>query len=300
MKAPRISKAALRAALLGLTACSGGSSTGVRTGVAEVQDVEQRISVSGTLRGKRSSYINPAYAGYVADVKVKLGDRIKENDPLVRILQTVDQPLGQVFPLRAPFSGVVTQVLKNPGEYVNAPTSASSGVTDGAIMRLDDLSEFWIDAAVPEIDIAKITNGQKAVIRPNALNGASYEGVVRDISLSSKESQDRWDRGKVEFAISIQITNPDEKLRPGMSAVLDVIAAKVEKVITLPHEFVNRRENSYYVVDIKGKEFPVEVGLTNESLVEIKKGISAGLEVQMIDFSQITPGGAGARRRRSR
>ncbi len=281
-----------------LLACSGGSrDSAQRLGTVQIQDIEQRISVTGTIRGKRSSYISAAYPGYVADIRVKLGDRVKENDPLVRITQTVDQPLAQVFPIRAPFSGIVTQLLKNPGEFVNGTGGSGGGMSDSAVMRLDDLSEIWLDAAVPEIDIAKVKSGLAASVRPNALGGASYEGVVRDISLSAKESQDRWDRGKVEFAISVQVLNPDERLRAGMSAVADVIAARAERVLTLPHEFVHRSEERYFVVDAKGKEIPVEVGLSNESLVEIKKGLSEGAQVRMMDFSQVTAGGSGGGRR---
>jgi multidrug efflux pump subunit AcrA (membrane-fusion protein) len=286
--------------LMTVVACSASGGDGARTGRAEIQDLEQRIAVSGTLRGKRSSYITPAYSGYVTDLRVKLGDKVKENDPLVRIAQTVDQPHAQIFPIRAPFAGVVTQVLKSAGEYVTSSASYSSGVSDSSVLRLDDLSEFWLESAVPEIDIDKVKKGLSSQVRPNALGGSSYEGVVREISLSAKESTDRWDRGKVEFSVLIQISNPDEKLRPGMSAVADIIAARVDDVITLSHEFVHRRGDDYYVVDLKDNEIPVQVGLSNESIVEIKSGLKAGTEVKMIDFSQVSTGGANAGRRSRR
>jgi multidrug efflux pump subunit AcrA (membrane-fusion protein) len=282
-----------------LASCTPSSRGGVRIGTAQMQDLEQRISVTGTIRGKRSSYVSAAYAGYVADLRVKLGDRVKEGDPLVRITQTVDQPLSQVFPIRAPFAGIVTQVLKNEGEHVTG-TDRAVGINESAVLRLDDLSEIWLDAAVPEIDIAKIRKGLATVVRPNALGGATYEGVVRDISLSARESQDRWDRGKVEFAISVQVIDPDEELRAGMSAVADIIAARAEGVLTLAHEYVRRDSDRYYVVDAKGNEIAVEVGLSNESFVEITSGLDPGAQVRMMDFSQVKVGGAsGGRRGRS-
>jgi len=282
--------------LLFFAACSGGSKEGLRLGRAEVQSIEQRIAISGSLRGRRSSYVSPAYSGYITDLRVKLGDKVKEGDPVLRVSQTVDQPLSQVFPIRAPFSGVVTQVLKTPGEYVTVASGGSSGVSESAILKIDDVSEYWLESSVPEIDIAKVKIGLASQVRPNALSGKSYEGVVREISLSAKESSDRWDRGKVEFAVVVQITNPDESLRPGMSAVADIIAAKADNVITLPHEFVQHDEGEYYVIDKDGKEIPITVGISNESLIEVKTGLKAGTEVQMIDFSKLTPGGASGRR----
>lgn len=269
-----------------------------RTGTTRIEDLEQRISVSGTLRGKRSAYITPSYVGFVTNLQVKVGDAVKEGQPLVRIAQTMDQPLSQIFPLRAPFAGIVTQVLRREGEFV-PETSGSTSVTNGSLIRIDDLSEIWLDASVPETDIAKLKKGLISIIRPNALSGTAYQGAVQEISLSSRESYDRWDRGKVEFPISIRLLNPDDKLKPGMSAAVDIIAAKAEKAVVLPHEFVHREGNSYYVIDTHDKEIPVEVGLSNESLVEIKKGLKEGIEVKMIDFSDIAAGGTGGRRKRT-
>lgn len=302
MKMRLLSKTALHilggaVALLLIANCSGEKNED-RIGVATVRDLEQRISISGNIRGKRSSYITPSYSGYVNDLRVKLGDQVKEGQPLVRISQTLDQPLSQVFPIRAPFAGTVTQVLKREGEFLN-DTSGSTAVNDGSILRLDDLSEFWLDAAVPETDIAKIRTGLQCVIRPNALQGATYAGTVQDISLSSKESTDRWDRGKVEFPISILVTKPDDKLRAGMSAVVDVIAARVENVLTLAPEFVRRDGNNYYVVDEHDTEIPIEIGISNESYIEITKGLKNGTKVKMIDFTQVTPGGQAEKRKRS-
>lgn len=290
-------KTLLAFGILSLASCSGGKGDGLRIGRAEVQSIEQRIAISGSLRGKRSSYVSPAYSGYITDLRVKLGDKVKEGDPLLRVSQTVDQPVAQVFPIRSPFSGVVTQVLKTTGEYVTVASGSSSGISESAILRIDDISEFWLESAVPEVDIAKVKVGLTSQVRPNALSGKSYEGIVREISLSAKESSDRWDRGKVEFAVVVQITNPDTSLRPGMSAVADIIAAKADDVVTLPHEFVQHDEGEYFVIDKDGKEISITVGISNESLIEVKTGLKAGIEVQMIDFSKVTSGGASGKRR---
>jgi RND family efflux transporter MFP subunit len=221
---------------------------------------------------------------------------VKEGDALVRILQAPDQPFSQAFPIRAPFSGTVTQILKSPGEYVTATGGGTS------VLRLDDLSEFWIDAAVPEIDVAKLKVGLPAIAKPNALNGDLYAGILKSIALSSKEAQDRWDRGKVEFQTTLQISKPDAKLKPGMSVVVDVIAAQVKNVLTLPHEFIHREGVESFVITKSGERKSIEVGLSNETKVEIKSGLTEGLEVQMVDFSQISlgAGGAGKRGRSSR
>lgn len=281
--------------LLVVVACSPSDKKGMGLGNVQRIDLIQKVSLTGTLRGKRSSYIYPAYSGYVADLKAVLGNEVKEGTPLVKITQTSDQPLSQVFPIRAPFSGKITQVLKSEGEFVHSSSNVSM---EQAILRLDDLSEYWVDVSVPEIDIAKVKLNQNVQIRPNAISNLVYQGLVKEIALSSKSSDDRWDRGKVEFAVLIQLTNPDSQVLPGMTAVVDIIAAKADKALVLPHEYIHRDEDRYFVVTPQDQEKDVKVGLSNEAFVQILSGVDEGEQVKMIDFVQASKNSQGGTRGR--
>ncbi len=275
----RILITGLLAVSVGINSCSKNSNPEMDFGRVEKQDLVQKVTVSGALRAKRVSYILPGYAGYIADLRVKIGDSIKEGAPLVRITQTVDQPVNQVFPIRAPFSGKVTQILKSEGEFVESGNTANN-----QILRIDDLSQLRVEVMVPEVDIAKIAINQEVIIRPNALPGNSYKGIVREISLSAKDSEDRWDRGKVEFPVSIEVMEKDDKLMPGMSAVADIVSAKAQNVLTLPHEYVRKDQDRYFVLTKDGEEKDIQIGLNNETVVEIKSGLNEGELITMIDF----------------
>jgi len=287
MKILKISRASVFFAIVTTLAitqssCSKRNKIDTQMGTVVRQDLVQNVSASGVARGKRKSLITAGYSGYISKLHVSLGQKIKEGDPLVRIAQTVDQPLNQIFPIRSPFTGVVTQVLKTEGEYVESGSNLLN-----TIIRLDDLSEIWVDTDIPEIDIAKIKAKLEAQIRPNALNGKTYQGTVKEISLSAKESQDRWDRGKVEFPVQILLSNPDNDLKPGMSVVIDIITAKAEQVLTIPHEYLHRDGSQYFLIDHTGARHDVKTGLSNESIVEISEGAQENLRVQMINFSEL-------------
>jgi multidrug efflux pump subunit AcrA (membrane-fusion protein) len=118
--------------------------------------------------------------------------------------------------------------------------------------------------------------------------------------MSAKQAEDRWDRGKVEFPVQIQITNADEALKPGMSVVVNIVTKKAEKVLVLPHEYVHRDDSGTYLVDADGKRLPIETGLADERFVEIKSGAKEGLKVEMVDFGQLKTGGSGGGGRRGR
>ena len=268
--------------ILVLSSCTGSKQNEKNLGKVERQDVVQRVSLNGSLRGLKQSQIQAAYAGYVGKIHVKVGQVVKEQAPLVSIIQTINQPLREVFPIRAPFSGTVTQILKQEGEYVT-----SGGSESNSILVIVDLSQIWIDATIPEVDISKVSLELPAVIQANALPGKKYNGLVKTISLSPKQSQDRWDRGRVEYPCQIQITDPDEALRPGMTVVADVISAKAENVLTLKHEYIRKDKDGFFVVDSAGKNHRIEAGLSNEDIVEIQSGAVEGLMVEMIDFSKL-------------
>lgn len=262
------------------SACTSGSNGNEQTGEIVRGDVIQRISINGTLRSERQAQVLPGYAGYVGKIFVSVGQKVVAGQPLVSVLQTISQPLSEVFPIRSPFNGVVTQILRREGEYV---TSGSND--NNTLILVDDITRYWVSANVPEVDIAKVQVGLEAQIKANALPAKLYKGVVRTISLSSRQSTDRWDRGRTEYPIEIEVTEADDSLRTGMTVVADVISAKAEGVPTVRHEFLFRDREGYFVKDLSGKEHRLEIGLSNEEVAEITKGGEVGLRLKMKDFA---------------
>lgn len=273
----------LIAALTFLSAAGCTKKAGPEKKYATVQrrDVVQKISINGTIRGLRQTDVQAGYSGYVGKIYVGVGDRVSEGQQLVRITQTINQPLAEVYPIRAPFAGTITQILKREGEYLTA-----SGDSKAGVMVLSDMSQLWIDATVPEVDIAKISIGHEASIRANALPGRTYAGKVEALSLSPKQSQDRWDRGRVEYPTEIRIVDPDDGLRPGMTVVVDVISARADNVLTARHEYIHKEKAAFFLIDENGVRHPIEIGISNEEMAEIRSGAQEGLKIEMMDFGR--------------
>ncbi len=273
--------AAVRAAgfLLALLAgCSAPSNKGLPSASVERGDILQRVSVSGLLVPARRTVIVAPYAGYVGELFVGVGAKVKKGDPLVRVVQTLQGASDQAFPIRAPFTGIVTNVFAREGEAVEANRDR------GSLLRLDDLTELWIEADLPEIDVAKVRVGLEAIVRPAGDPGKSFKGEVRTIALAAKEGKD-WERGKVDFPIRIFLKERDEVLKPGMTLVVDVVVAKAEGVLTLRQEFVRKESDKFYVTTLDGGRKEVQIGLQNEERVEIRAGLAEGEKVRMVDFS---------------
>ncbi|HSV85621.1 MAG TPA: efflux RND transporter periplasmic adaptor subunit, partial [Levilinea sp.] len=119
--------------------------------------------------------------------------------------------------LDAPFDGVITTVSSKPGD------SVSPGVTS---FRLDDLSKLLVDVEVPEVDINRVARGQRAVLTFDAIQGHEYEGKVVNVARVGTPQQ-----GLVNFIVAVELTSPDENVRPGMTSAVNLIIAELEDVL---------------------------------------------------------------------
>ena len=75
------------------------------------------------------------------------------------------------------------------------------------------------------------------------------------------------------------MTDADDRLRPGMTANIDIRGQRREGVLTVPIEAVFRKEGRdvvYLMVDGEPVETPVEIGLVDIASAEIVEGVSEG------------------------
>ena len=245
------------------------------------QDLIQRVTIAGTIIPLRKTIITAPYNGYVKKLFVKIGDHVMQGDPIVSIVPSL-QYGDNTFPLRSPLTGTVVQVEKSEGEFVR------EGDPKEFILRIDDISKLYIIANAPEIDRVKVRVGQDAIINASAILSRKYKGIIRELSLAARE-KDQWSRSQVvEFPIKIEIIDHDEMIKPGMSVVIDVIAAKKTNVLTLRHEFIRRENEKYYVVLNSGKRKDIQVGIQNEEGFEIVLGLAEDDKIKQVDFSDLS------------
>lgn len=245
------------------------------------KDLVQRITFAGVIASRRRTIITAPYSGYIKILYVKIGDRVKKGDPLVSITASLDS-FEPVHPLRAPFSGVVTLVRKSEGEF------AKENDAQDYVLRIDDISRFFVEAKVPEIDRLKVAIGQEAVIKASAISDIPFHGIVRRLSLAPEEKAQGFSfsgKTQVEYQVYIEITDSDTRIKPGMSAIIDVIAASAKQVLTIGHEFVHEDEGQSYVLLKDGTKREIKIGLRNDEIVEIVDGLNEGEEVRQVEFA---------------
>lgn len=138
----------------------------------------------------------------------------------------------------APFDGVVSEVNAQVGSIgVGATVSNST-----ALLTLIDDSSVNLPVQIDESEIAKVKVGQKVEVTLDAFNNETFEGVVTAISPSATIQQNI-----AVFYVTVNVPNPERKLRPGMTAEGEIIAEEIPNALTIPKRAVQTVRNRAYV-----------------------------------------------------
>jgi HlyD family secretion protein len=167
----------------------------------------------------------------------------------------------------APFNGIITGINVEKGDAVSSGTALASLITKQNV----------VEVTLNEIDIANVKVGQKAVVTFDNFEDLSVEGEVYQLDLVGTVSQ-----GVVSYSVDIIFSSDDERIKPGMSVTANIIEESVTGVIVITSSAVKTRGDSNYV-EVLSNGIPekknVETGLSNDTSVEIKSGLSAGDKV---------------------
>ena len=156
--------------------------------------------------------------------------------------------------IRAPFSGVVTNVAAEQGKAAN-----------GALLAVGDDSKLLVRADVKEVDVSKITPGLPVTFTTVGTGAKEFHGRVTSVSSvsgSAQESSGGAQGGgggasaaagaggaggggasgsgtqKVTFPIEIEVTGERQGLLIGGTAKAQVITEKKANVLTVPRDAV--------------------------------------------------------------
>jgi len=191
--------------------------------------------------------------------------------------------------LKSSMEGMVTSVNVEEGEMITSGTQALGG-GGIAIMTVADLNEMIVKANINEVDVGKLEKGQRVKIGFDAIKGKVYQGKVRKISPSGTEEQNL-----VIYPVEVEILDSDDRIRPGMTADLDIIVGEAENVICIPkHAVINKEGKTMVLRREQGKVVtkPVVTGLDDDVKIEVKSGLVEG-DTLLLPGGQEGFGGGG-------
>lgn len=134
--------------------------------------------------------------------------------------------------LRAPFAGTITNIDILPGETV----------TTAPIVTLLASSDFEVTAKIPEIDIGKLSAGQKVNMLFDARSNENLTGEISFISLKETIID-----GVSYYEAIIQFDNIPDWMRSGLNADIDIVIAEDSNTLRVPTRFVSTADNNHTI-----------------------------------------------------
>lgn len=183
--------------------------------------------------------------------------------------------------LLAPFDGEIVDVNLHEGDMITQRYSATGLPIDVYVLKLADTHAVTMTGVVDEIDVGKVSNGQKAIVFVDAFPGRTFDGEVQFISPFGT-LQTGTGTYKVEIALGPEAA---QYLTGGLTAAAEILVDKRTDVLLVPNNalHVQDNENWVYVVneDTIGQieQRQVQVGLQSRTRAEILSGLNEGEKV---------------------
>jgi HlyD family secretion protein len=214
----------------------------------------------------------------------------------------------------SPMDGVV---IRRPVELGDTVMSGVSSFNAGTVlMTVADVNTMIIQAGINEVDIGKVHLDQPVKVTLDAYPKVKFAGKILRIAPAARLEE----KVKV-FDVEIAIDRQGAELRTGMTANIDIVGEKREKVLTVPVEAIFKKDETE-VVYVKKPEEPktaekggflssvfaagkkdappakldpkeawkakfelkeIETGLAAVDKVEVVKGLTAGMEIAVED-----------------
>jgi HlyD family secretion protein len=194
--------------------------------------------------------------------------------------------------IRSPMDGQVTALNVEKGETAVMGTMNFAG---SVLMTIGDLSELLAEVEVAESEVVRLASGQDARVTVDALPDAPLTGSVVEIGSSGLRKGD-----VVKFRVKIALDSPDPRVKPGMTAKVEIRTATAADVVAVPLQAVQtrvlddsgkeverkegdltQREVSavYLFADGKARRREVKTGIQDELWVTVEASLEAGDEI---------------------
>ncbi len=291
-------------------------------------DVAEVVSVTGSLVPEVYADLSFAATGVVERIYAAKSDRVKAGDIIAALDRSVlasqlaearmalrvaeeneklarrgwedlqpEERAAKKLATDQAREGVRTIIAQMDNSFVSAPI-------DGILTKLDiregetavigtDIARVSQDAApivevrVPESDIVSVKMGMAATVKFDALSSNDiFEAEVFFIDPAATVVQD-----VVSYKVKFRMKDPDNRLKEGMTADIDIRVAEASGVLTVPFRSLTKESGKTYAqvkqADGTFKKTEVVVGIeSDEGIVEIKSGLKEGDQVSVIGRQQ--------------
>lgn len=179
--------------------------------------------------------------------------------------------------ITAPISGVIDEKSVSIGQYANMGTTLG---------KVKNISPIYAVIEVDQNEISSLKLGQSAKVKVGVDQVKEYDGIINSIEVSA-------DISSRVFKCKVLVDNPDQSLKPGIYANVEIVGNQKEEVLSVPTDALSGTQGDYTVfVNDEGiaRKHIVSIGEITNGLVEIKDGLEEEDSVIITNVNTIQDG----------
>lgn len=190
----------------------------------------------------------------------------------------------------APIDGIILSREVEEGQTV-----AATMTTPTLFTIAKDITKMQVEADVDEADIGGVEVGQRVSFTVDAYPQEEFSGRVRQVRLSATTESN-----VVTYTVIIDADNPEQKLKPGLTATITIFTQELKDIDTVPASAIafspdtETLQKYYQQNQIKAKIPEIKTGKNKEKYIWIKNndgslsqklitiGINDGINIQVV------------------
>jgi multidrug resistance efflux pump len=143
------------------------------------------------------------------------------------------------------------------------------------LLSLPELADMKVVSQVGEMDVQRVRPGQAVLVRMEAFPGPVFQGKVAKVAPMANPEEDA--PNVQVFELVVDLLDQDERLKPGMSASVEIVVETIANALSLPLEAVREVDGRTLVYRVRGQHLePAEVVLGQRNAVAAV--VDSGLE----------------------
>ncbi|HCC35517.1 MAG TPA: hypothetical protein DEQ02_07770 [Ruminococcaceae bacterium] len=284
------------------------------------------VTSNGIVEGSKMSVIMLNVPVMIDEILFEVGDKVEKGDPLFTVdrdatVESIARGAGELEMLSEyrdilsdrglsgstyeEIQSQIDEIIKQQKavqmnllpKTITAPMSGKiieSKITDytlnsanQSLITIMDGSQMRVRTEIGEDIISQVEMDMPAVISGTGFKGKEFSGTVTKIYPTASEVMGTGMPGKAVETL-VDINNPDESIKPGYSAKVEIVTDIGEDIMIVPYEAVAQdEENRQYVYILKNgfafKQYII-TGREGDDGIEVLSGL------QYSDFLMLNPG----------
>ena len=235
-----------------------------RVMVNGIEELETQLELAKTVFTKQKNLWDQKIGSEIQYLEAKTN-----KEALERKLETQRAQLD-MYNVRAPFSGIVDEVMPKPGEMASPAMPA---------FRLVNLDQVYIKADVSESYLGKINVGDSVRIKFPSLDRTVWTSISRIGNFINPNNR--------TFKIRLNIGNDSGLLKPNLLGEINIMDFAADSSFSIPSSLIQQDPagNEFVMVidDRNGQQYAakqmIEAGMSYKGTTNIASGIDANMKV---------------------